>query len=108
MQRLRKRLDIFYLVRLDYLPLSLEGGTGLLETETLEKSGIANMAIRDEYIMAHVKYERQVMDKILNYLKTKNHPLHHWFYGHFHQSWHQEIDGVQYNMLDIMELRELR
>lgn len=48
------------------------------------------------------------MDKILNYLKAKNHPLPYWFYGHFHQSWHQEIDGVQYNMLDIMELRDLR
>ena len=76
--------------------------------ELTSKTGIANMAIRDEDLTAHVKYERQVMDKILNYLKAKNHPLHHWFYGHFHQSWHQEIDGVQYNMLDIMELRELR
>ena len=77
--------------------------------ELTSKTGIAaNMAIRDEDLTAHVKYERQVMDKILYYLKAKNHPLHHWFYGHFHQSWHQEIDGVQYNMLDIMELRELR
>ena len=55
-----------------------------------------------------MKSERQVMDKLLAYLKMKNHPLRHWFYGHFHQSWYQEIDGVQYNMLDIMELRELR
>lgn len=76
--------------------------------ELTSKIGLANMAIRDEYLMAHVKSERQVMDNILNYLKTKNHPLRHWFYGHFHQSWYQEIDGVQYNMLDIMELRELR
>ena len=42
------------------------------------------------------------------YLYAKNHPLRYWFYGHFHQSWHAEIDGVLYNMLDIMELRELR
>ena len=76
--------------------------------ELTSKTGIANMSIRDEDLTAHVKYERQIMDKILNYLKMKNHPLHHWFYGHFHQSWHQKIDGVQYNMLDIMELREMR
>lgn len=76
--------------------------------ELTSKTGIANMSIRDEDLTAHVKYERQVMDKLLSYLRTKNHPLHHWFYGHFHQSWHQEIDGVQYNMLDIMELREMR
>lgn len=76
--------------------------------ELKSRKGIANMAIRDEDLMAHVKYERQVMDKILDYLKSKNHPLQNWFYGHFHQSWHKEIEGVQYNMLDIMELRELR
>ena len=75
--------------------------------ELTSKSGLTNWAIRDEDLMAHVKYERQVIDKILNYLKTKDHPLRHWFYGHFHQSWHQEIDNVQYNMLDIMELRVL-
>ena len=76
--------------------------------EVISRSGLANMAIRDENLMDHVRYERQVMDKILECLKAKKHPLRHWFYGHFHQSWHQEIEGIQYNMLDIMELRELR
>ena len=75
--------------------------------EQISKSGIVNMAIRDEDLVAHVKYERQVMDKILDYLKAKGHPLRHWHYGHFHQSWHQEIDGVQYNLLDILELRKM-
>ena len=76
--------------------------------ELTSRSGFANMPIRDEDLTAHVKYERQVMDKILDYLKSKGHPLRHWYYGHFHQSWHQEIDGVQYNLLDIMELREIK
>lgn len=48
------------------------------------------------------------MNDLHAYLYAKNHPLRYWFYGHFHQSWHAEIDGVLYNMLDIMELRELR
>ena len=66
------------------------------------------MAVRDEDLTEQVKNERLVMDKILDYLKYRSHPLRHWFYGHFHQSW-QAIDneGVQYNMLDIMELKEL-
>ena len=34
--------------------------------------------------------------------------LTYWFYGHFHESWHSEIEGVKYNMLDCMELREIR
>ena len=46
-------------------------------------------------------------DDIQAYLYAKNHPLRYWYYGHFHQSWHAEIDGVQYNMLDCMELREI-
>ena len=33
-------------------------------------------------------------------------PLPRWFYGHFHQTWHLKIEGVRYNMIDIMELRE--
>ena len=31
------------------------------------------------------------------------HPLPHWYYGHFHQSWHSTIEGVLFKMLDIME-----
>lgn len=46
--------------------------------ELTSKSGLASMAIRDEDLMAHVKYERQVMDKILDYLKSKGQPLCHW------------------------------
>lgn len=38
---------------------------------------------------------------------VKHHPLRYWFYGHFHQSWHCEIDNVMYRMLDIMELHEI-
>lgn len=61
-----------------------------------------------EDLLDDVKRERKVMDDILGYLYAKNHPLRYWFYGHFHQSWHCEIDGVQYNMLDCVELREVR
>ena len=78
--------------------------------ELTSKGGLlAEMAIRDGDLIEHVNYERQVMDKILDYLKSNNHPLRHWFYGHFHKSW-QAIDdeGVQYDMLNIMEVKELR
>ena len=78
--------------------------------ELTSKGGLfAEMAIRDEDLTEDVKNERQVMDSILDYLAANRHPLRYWFYGHFHQSW-QAIDneGIQYNMLDIMELKELR
>lgn len=76
--------------------------------ELTTKQGLENWVMKDEDLLEQVKKERQTMDDLHHYLKAKSHPLRHWFYGHFHQSWHQEIDGVQYNMLDIMELRELR
>ena len=69
--------------------------------------GLHDWAMRDESLMDDVKYERKVMDNLFKHLKENNHPLHHWFYAHYHQSWHAEIDGVQFNMLDIMELKEL-
>ena len=69
--------------------------------------GLEDWAMYDKYLLDDVKEERQVMDELYNYLYTKNHPLQYWFYGHFHESWHAKIDDVQFNMLDIMELREI-
>ena len=75
--------------------------------ELVSHQGIQNWAIRDEDLMDDVKTERIVMDQIHSYLIAKKHPLRHWCYGHFHQSWHAEIDDVMFHMLDIMELLEL-
>ena len=47
------------------------------------------------------------MDDIYNYLYTKNHPLRYWYYGHFHESWHEQINDTMFHLLDIMELREI-
>lgn len=69
--------------------------------------GLHIWAMHDENLLDDVKRERKVMDDIYTYLYARNHPLRHWFYGHFHQSRHSEIDGVQYDMLDCMELREI-
>ncbi len=63
--------------------------------------------MKDDDLSADIRYERKVMDDIHSYLKENGHPLLHWYYGHFHESWHGEIEGVQYNMLDCMELRKL-
>ena len=68
---------------------------------------LESWAERDVDLMDDIKYERQVMDDLYNYLYTKNHPLRYWYYGHFHESWHAEIDDVMFHMLDIMELREM-
>lgn len=76
--------------------------------ELMSKKGLVRFAQSDETLMEDVENERKVMDKIHTYLKQNGQPLSHWFYGHFHQSWHSDIDGCLFNMLDIMELMELR
>ena len=48
------------------------------------------------------------MDQIFTHLKSAGHPVSHWYYGHFHQSWSSEIDGILFSMLDIMEFKEIR
>ena len=68
---------------------------------------LESWATHDADLLDDVRYERQVMDQIYDYLYSKNHPLSNWYYGHFHESWHAEIDQVRYHMLDIMELREI-
>ena len=70
--------------------------------------GLLEWAERDDTLLEDVEHERKEMDSLYDYLYVKNHPLRHWFYGHFHQSWHCEIDGIIYDMIDCMELRELR
>ena len=75
--------------------------------ELTSKSGLSNWSIYDKNLMSDLEQERKIIDKLYEYLVMHHHPLHSWFYGHFHQSWHCEIDKVMYHMLDIMELHEI-
>lgn len=76
--------------------------------EKQSRGDIQDWLVKDEDLLRDIRYERKVMDDIHSCLKKNGHPLRHWYYGHFHESWHNEIEGVRYNMLDIMELREMR
>ena len=75
--------------------------------EPKEKRTLWQWSAEDITLHRDVKKERKVMDGIYTFLKENGHPLEHWFYGHFHESWHSEIEGVQYNMLDVMQLQKL-
>lgn len=72
-----------------------------------EKRTLAQWTAEDPLLPADVKRERETMDSIFVYLKEHSHPLQHWFYGHFHECWHSEIEGVHYQLLDIMQLKEV-
>ena len=55
-----------------------------------------------------MRHDREVMDALLERLRKHCHPVRHWFYGHYHQSWQADIDGIRYTMLKEFEMKELR
>ena len=75
--------------------------------ELILKDGLTEWAELDPDILADCAKERETMDQILSHLKSAGHPLSHWYYGHFHQSWNSEIEGILFSMLDIMEFKEI-
>ena len=64
--------------------------------------------VDSEELLADMQEERRVMDAVLVTLAANFLPPRRWFYGHFHHSWNAEINGVDYTMLSIMEMKELR
>ncbi len=76
--------------------------------ELISKNGLSEWTALDPAIPADCEIERKTMDLIYKHLKADRHPVHHWYYGHFHQSWNSEINGILFSMLDIMEFKELR
>lgn len=76
--------------------------------ELISKNGLSGWAALDPAIPADCEIERKTMDLIYKHLKADGHPVRHWYYGHFHQSWNSEINGILFSMLDIMEFKELR
>ena len=81
--------------------------TAPLPCERIVKQGLFYFSVDDENLLKDVEEERHTLDLLLDYLINHHHPLKDWIYAHFHQSWHYEIDGLMFNMLDIMEFREL-
>lgn len=75
--------------------------------ELQSKGGLSEWCIADENLLDNVKQERDLLDAVYQKLKSQNHPLSHWYYGHFHQSWHTVIDDTLFRMLDIMEFCQL-
>lgn len=106
-------MPVYDAARLDEIGASLKIDTVISHTapsfcELISKNGLAQWASQDSKLLADCETERQTIDKILSHLKSSGHPIKHWYYGHFHQSWNAEIDSILFSMLDIMEFKELR
>ena len=75
--------------------------------ELQNKNGLYRWTNNDTQLLVDVQQERETMDSIHHMLKEKQN-ITHWCYGHFHQSWHNNIDGILFKMLDIMEFYEIK
>jgi len=59
-------------------------------------------AREDAYLIEDLTEERAVMDEIFKLCSPSLH-----FYGHFHSSWAEKINGCESRLLDINEIYEL-
>lgn len=75
--------------------------------ELQSKSGLSSWCVGDDKLMDDVNAERATMDQLYQMLKEAKHPISNWYYGHFHQSCNQNIDGTLFRMLDILEFHLL-
>ena len=69
--------------------------------------GLQSWAAMDPELLADVNAERATMDQVFKCLRQEEHPIEHWFYGHFHQSWTGLREGILFSMLDIEEFKEI-
>ena len=75
--------------------------------ELQNKNGLSEWGSNDAQLLADVQQERQTMDSIYHLLKESQ-TVTHWCYGHFHQSWHSNIEEILFKMLDIKEFYEIK
>lgn len=67
-----------------------------------DKGGIVSYyAENDSQLLIDIDIERSTLDRV--YEDYKN-DITHWYYGHFHKSMYQNIDGIQFRLCNCGEL----
>ena len=66
------------------------------------KNGIAWFLNNDGNLEHDLNEERGAMDKLHQWLKAHNHPVEHWYYGHFHMHNNESKDGIQFHLIDMV------
>lgn len=73
--------------------------------EVNTKQGLSVFLHTDKFLYKDLDREREVMDKIFDYIKKYNtHPLSKWFYGHFHLHKTFVMCDVAFHLLDMSRL----
>ena len=63
---------------------------------------VEQFAQDDPKLYDDLREERTLLTKMCDIIKEKNKP-DYWFYGHFHNNWKANIDGINYRLLGINE-----
>lgn len=97
---------------IDFIPVEYPIDTVVTHTapsfcELQNKQGLKSWAVMDPSLIWDTDKERQTIDKIFSRLRHQEHPVERWYYGHFHQSWSGQREGVMFSMLDIEEFKEI-
>ena len=71
------------------------------------KRGIEMWMAYDPNLEKDIDEERATMDRLHNRLLSDGHPLTQWYYGHYHCTSSDRIDGVGFHLLDIGQIREV-
>lgn len=72
------------------------------------KKNLMEFVEYDPLLIYDIIQEREVMDKIFNYLKIhQKDSLKKWYYGHFHENHRKIIEGVEFNLLDIETIQRI-
>ena len=74
----------------------------------VSKSSIECWLSEDPELDSDLILERATMDKIYTRLVDDGHPLKNWVYAHFHGSNTESINGTNFSMLNIVEIKEIR
>ena len=69
-------------------------------SELLENAFAVDPSLRED-----LETEGGTMDTIRSWMKTHGHPLTRWVFGHYHQHYDNEIEGIRYTALDMYRER---
>jgi hypothetical protein len=73
----------------------------------INKNGIEHWLLKDMALDGDLDIELGVISDIFEAINAKNSEYRH-YYGHFHDSYTECIDGRWHSLLNICELREVR
>lgn len=62
---------------------------------------VEHYALNDPTLKSDIEIERATLDKVYQDYKDD---ITHWYYGHYHSTQYQVLDGVVFKLLDISEL----